>query len=135
MIHPFLANWVGPRAYIKVPLVITPRVKRLFVTLIAVLIFVLIFVFKITVMPLDSFTLSTWRFYQFNGFLLFISLITPVMILASNLINVPLEAIVHFGYFNKAKTKLSKNQNVIKIGITGSYGKTSTKYFLASQKI
>lgn len=132
LIHPFLANWVGPRAYIKVPLVITPRVKRLFITLIAVIIFVLIFVFKITVIPLDSFTLSTWRFYQFNGFLLFISLITPVIILASNLINVPLEAIVHFGYFNKAKKKLGKNQNAIKIGITGSYGKTSTKYFLAT---
>ena len=112
LVHPFLANWIGPGAY--------------------VIVIFLIYVFRLTVIPLDSFTLSTWRFYRFNGFLLFISVITPVVILISNLINEPLEAIVHMGYFNKARVKLKNNHNLIKIGITGSYGKTSTKYFLAT---
>ncbi len=132
LVHPFINHWVGPRAYVKVPLVFTTRIKRLLFTLMIEIIIVLIFVFRITVIPLESFTLSTWRFYRFNGFLLFISVITPVIILFANLINEPLEAIIHMCYFNKAKAKLKKRLNVIKIGITGSYGKTSTKHFLAA---
>ena len=130
LVHPFTAKWVGRKAYVKVPLVYTSRVKRLIATLIVVIIFTLFFVFIFTVLPLDTFTLSTWRFFRFNAFLLFISVITPVMILISNLIISPVEALVHYGYFNKAKNKL-KRVKTKNIGITGSYGKTSTKYFLA----
>lgn len=132
LIHPFLSNWVGPKSYTKIPLVYTSRVKRLIFSLIIEIIIILFFIFNLTVIPLDSFTLSTWRFYRFNSFLLFISVITPVIVIIANLINLPFETLVHLNYFNKAKSKIKKNKNIMKIGITGSYGKTSTKYFLAT---
>ena len=44
----------------------------------------------------------------------------------------PIEKIIGCYYLNKCKTKLSRNVNTIKIGITGSFGKTSTKEILAS---
>ncbi len=44
----------------------------------------------------------------------------------------PLEKLINKGYIKKTKTKLSKFDSLIKIGITGSFGKTSTKNFLAT---
>ncbi len=132
LIHPFISNWIGPKSNVKVPLVYTPRVKRLIFSLIIEIIVILYFIFEFTIIPLDSFTLSTWRFYRFNTFLLFISVITPVIVIIANLINKPFEEIVHLRYFYKARARIKKSDNVLKIGITGSYGKTSTKHFLAT---
>ncbi|MCK4798028.1 MAG: UDP-N-acetylmuramoyl-tripeptide--D-alanyl-D-alanine ligase, partial [Spirochaetes bacterium] len=131
LVHPFLAGWVGSKENIKIPLVYTPRVKRFILSLIFVIIIVLVFAFKFTASPLDTFTLSTWGFFKFNAFLLFISVITPILVLVANLINTPIEGLVHFVFFRKAKRKLNKT-NLKKIAITGSYGKTSTKFFLSS---
>lgn len=84
-----------------------------------------------TARPFDTFTLSTWRFFQFNAFLLLISIITPIIVLIAKLINLPFEKLVNLGYFIKAKNKLAKSA-LKKIGITDSYGKTSTKFFLST---
>jgi len=130
LIHPFLSNWIGNKN-VKIPLNYTARIKRLFATEIILTIMLLLFAFYYTVMPLETFTLSTWNFFRFNAFILLFSIITPVIVLASNLINIPVEALVHYYYYQKAKKKLAKT-NIINIGITGSYGKTSTKFFLSA---
>ncbi len=44
----------------------------------------------------------------------------------------PLEKWINKSYENKAKLRLNENKNLIKIGITGSYGKTSTKEILST---
>lgn len=133
IIHPFIAGWVGPKAKknIKVILKYTPRIIRLFLSLIFVSVISIIFIFYYTAIPLKDFTLSSRKFFQFNAFLLFTSVITPVIVLIANLINMPIEKLIHLKYFNMAKNK-SKKADIIKIAITGSYGKTSTKFFLAS---
>ncbi len=49
-----------------------------------------------------------------------------------NKINIPIESGINKKYYNIAKTKLKNHNNILVIGITGSYGKTSTKYILES---
>ncbi len=44
----------------------------------------------------------------------------------------PIEKLIGKYYLSKAKNKLKSNNKIIKIGITGSYGKTSTKEILKS---
>lgn len=57
-------------------------------------------------------------------------LFQPLVLTINHYILYPLEALIKLLYMQKAKKKLAKKK-VIKIGITGSYGKTSTKNILA----
>ncbi|MCL2234291.1 MAG: UDP-N-acetylmuramoyl-tripeptide--D-alanyl-D-alanine ligase [Firmicutes bacterium] len=58
------------------------------------------------------------------------ALFIPANVALSFLILYPFERLNHMRYIKSAKQKLSVNQNLIKIGITGSYGKTSAKDIL-----
>lgn len=58
-------------------------------------------------------------------------LLTPIFIILTHYILLPFEILIKKYYISKAKRKLAK-LDIIKIGITGSYGKTSTKNFLAA---
>lgn len=131
IIHPFLAGWVGPKSKTKKKLVFTSRVIRLFFTFILTSIIILTFAFFFTAMPIDEFTLSSWNFFKFNAFLLFVSIIAPLIVIVSNFMNLPIEKFIQFVYFTKAKNKL-KNSALTNICITGSYGKTSAKFFTAT---
>ena len=57
-------------------------------------------------------------------------LFIPILVLLVHIITTPIEELIKLSFLNKAKHKLKKQDNLIKIGITGSYGKTSTKYIL-----
>ena len=63
-------------------------------------------------------------FCSFSIFLLVITTITAFLIL------LPFEEIIKKYYLNKAKIKLKSFKNMKIIGITGSFGKTSLKYYL-----
>ena len=52
------------------------------------------------------------------------------LIILSNIICYPIEAIIKKHYIIKAKKKLKSFKNLIIIAVTGSYGKTSTKNYL-----
>lgn len=131
IIHPFSAGWMGKKANYKKPLVYTARVKRLLFTLGLLVFIILSLTFISVIYPLNRFSLSSWFFFRYNAFILLYSVLTPIFILIANLINAPVEKLVRYIYFVKAKVKLQKSQ-VSSIGITGSFGKTSTKFFLAS---
>ena len=60
-----------------------------------------------------------------------IFLFCPVLIAISGIVLLPIEQLIKKYYIKKAKRKLGR-LDIIKIGITGSYGKTSTKNILAS---
>ena len=99
----------------KKPLVYTARIKRLFICIIVVFA-VLYILFEV------SFGLSA-------GFLvILIPLLTPLC----NLLMRPAEKAVQRHFFNDAKEKLALRRDIIKVGITGSYGKTSTKFILGT---
>lgn len=131
LLHPFISGWVGPRANHKKPLVYTFRVKRLITTLFFLIVTALFVIFYLTAIPFEEFTLSTWGFFQFNAFILFFSVVTPLFVLVTNMINFPVERFIHFLFYSKAKKKLARS-SVVSIGITGSFGKTSTKFFLTT---
>lgn len=56
----------------------------------------------------------------------------PLFALLAYLILYPLEESIKKRYFNDAKKKLDARTDLVKIGITGSFGKTGTKYALES---
>lgn len=59
-----------------------------------------------------------------------LSLFAPMLILAANWINKPLEAAINRYYVNDAKKLLNSCPQLLTVGVTGSYGKTSVKYIL-----
>ncbi len=107
----------------KKPLVITARVKRL-VTTIGILYLI----------PLLLFLYVNDAFHPMSIFVvLIVTIFTSInfyIVYIANLINKPIEKMVFKYYENKAKSKLKSMSNLKVIGITGSYGKTSSKNIL-----
>lgn len=108
-------------AYKKTPLVQTHRMNRL-ITALAFLVFFFTFALlglSIEFVPVYSFAVIA-----------LVPVCLPFLVLLANFINFPVEKCIQIHYIRKAKKVLSKYDNLIRIGITGSYGKTSTKYIL-----
>ena len=102
----------------KKPLVYTNRVIRMLITLGAV---ILIFL--------------TFSFRAGNGAAFMIAMavvaaLSPLLVLAANFINKPIEQAINRYYINDAKRLLKSSPDLLTIGVTGSYGKTSVKYIL-----
>ncbi len=106
----------------KKPLVYTMRVVRMLVTHGIILALVMIL---LAAVPADPFVPL-----QIGSALLYFVL--PVMIFVVNTINSPLQKAVNNRYIGEARRKIEdmKSSGLIVIGITGSYGKTSVKFFL-----
>ena len=102
----------------KKPLVITARVKRLYITT--------LILYLITIIPfLIGFNVKNMHvYYIYIGLCIWLNYI---YILLANIINKPIEKLVFLYYKIKASNKLNNIINLKKVGITGSYGKTSTK--------
>ena len=99
----------------KKPLVFTARVKRMTAT------FLILAVAIITAAA------------YFTGMLFVYSAILFLpcfIIMLANFLNKPVEKAVGNHYINEAKAKINALPNLTVIGITGSYGKTSTKFYL-----
>lgn len=56
----------------------------------------------------------------------------PLVVALSGLLAWPLEKLISEMYFRDARRKLLSNPSLIRIGITGSYGKTSVKHILGT---
>lgn len=102
----------------KVKLKFTSRAKRLYFTALGIIIIaVALCVF----------------FYGLTEGLLTIAtggVLTCIILPLSNIILSPVEKRINNWYINDAKRILKEHQGLIIVGITGSYGKTSTKHFL-----
>lgn len=105
----------------KKPLVITSRVKRLIFTTF------IIYILPIIYVAFNYNENSLGIYYIGFSFLVYINYF---VILLSNYINIPAEKYVYFYYKSKALKKLNGMKNLGIIGITGSYGKTSSKNIL-----
>ncbi len=113
---------------VKIPLKKTKRLVRLCIVffLLAVLItFGLLILFDYLAFLIDDDVVAVLRFSLICG----TPMLIPYILLIANLIVQPFEALVRRYYVNIAVNKL-KRANVIKIGVTGSYGKTSVKEIL-----
>ena len=123
-----LAVIFTPRRAEKKKFVITARVKRLYFTvsiMSAVMFALLNLVMGRSILGYSD------RFVVFVLFWISVFALTyrNITVQFINLINSPIEECVARWYINDAKKKLS-SMDVTVIGITGSYGKTSTKYIL-----
>lgn len=113
----------------KKPLVYTGRVKRLMVALFALAVVFTASLF-ITVKPTEN-GIPTWgAFLLLYGLRYLPGALLPLFVLLAWLVTYPIEAAVKAWYFGDAQKILKKREDLIKIGITGSYGKTSTKHAL-----
>ncbi|UQZ91131.1 UDP-N-acetylmuramyl peptide synthase [Deltaproteobacteria bacterium Smac51] len=115
-----IQGWLNRPRKAKKPLVYTPRVKRM---LIANAILTAIFIV----------VSATFSIRGEAVCLLIIFMHGPILVLASNYINAPIEKSINKWYINDARRILAENPALTVIGVTGSYGKTSTKHYL--QKI
>jgi UDP-N-acetylmuramoyl-tripeptide--D-alanyl-D-alanine ligase len=118
----------------KKPLVYTSRAIRILTManiisiIILVVTYLLIAYITIKMLSLESLFITAIAFV----IAVFISnQLTALSIVFSNIILFPLQRVINLAYLFSAKNKIRKlNPKVI--AITGSYGKTSTKYILAS---
>ena len=100
----------------KTPIVYTMRVKRLLFT-----------AFLLTSVALYLAWALIPAFMPCVALLLIAS---PALMLAANIVNKPIEAAISRWYYNDAKRILRSMPDLTIIGITGSFGKTSTKNYL-----
>lgn len=105
----------------KTPLAQTRRMARLISCLFIICLgitFVLIWV------------CTEWLWFIKFGVVVLTPLLLPILVPLSHFIMLPLESFIRWSYIRKAKAKLAKRPDLIRIGITGSYGKTSVKHIL-----
>lgn len=104
----------------KKPLVWTDRAKRIFITYL---------ILNLILAAAVGFLISKKIGYSY-AFMGIWAIISPYLMILSNIINYPMEKYVRNYYINDAKKILKKMPDMRIIGITGSYGKTSVKYYL-----
>lgn len=112
--------WIGKLFQDKMakkPLVFTARVKRLYA------------VYAIT---LAAVAVILWQWVPIAVLLAVVPLFLPYLLAFAGLIAWPVEKIISEIYFRDAQRKLRDMPGLIRIGITGSYGKTSVKFFLGT---
>ena len=102
----------------KTPLVYTMRVKRLFAT--DIILFA-------AIAALAVLFAGAWAMAIIGAALV----LSNFIMLLANFINTPIEKAINRYYYNDAKRIIESNRNLIVIGVTGSFGKTSTKNYLA----
>ena len=108
----------------KVPLKNTTRMTRLNIAM-----FIFVSIFSFLIIALSTEYLPFLKF----GALCFVPLFMPFFVPFVHIVMLPIEKFIATKYVLRAKSKLKKFSNeFIKIGITGSFGKTSTKYILNS---
>lgn len=99
----------------KKPFVVTARVKRMYMTYLIIIMLLEIcsnvFDYKIMITIINALAVFAYIF-----------------VYIVNLINRPIEKSIRKGFCKKATKKLKDIHDLEVIGITGSYGKTSTKY-------
>ncbi len=128
-----IAVWPPPLGEVKKPFRATARAKRMLGAAFAVAIisagFWLPGLWLLATRSLDPLTLNQYG-PIIVSLLLVLYLLAPFMLVLGNLLMTPVEGFLRRRFVQKAKATLAEVHPVV-IGLTGSYGKTSTKTFLA----
>ena len=102
-------------------LVFTGRIKRLFAAA-AILLCIFIVLYALIKGPVAQiFIIITFVF----------AFVSPLTALVCRLITAPVEKLIYRWYINDAKRILREHNGLTVIGVTGSYGKTTTKFILS----
>ncbi len=112
----------------KKPLKFTPRVKRMIATIIAVNVLIILVCYAAVLIKNGK--IEAWNLAPLSGFLLAAVGLQLGDNMLANSINRPIEKGVNNHYINDARRILCENPDLTIIGVTGSYGKTSVKFYL-----
>lgn len=113
----------------KKPLVFTPRVRRLYTTTAIVALIIVAVVFLLT--QNDNPNQGAWSPSAIRAsIILLICTLSWAPMICAAWIMTPIEKMIQQRYINDAKRILRSMPNLRIVGITGSYGKTSTKHYL-----
>lgn len=125
---------------VKKPLVITSRVKRLIIPIVLLGIVMPIFFTHAAYTGRFIFTGISFRNFSpellwFDAVLLvfgwvFSAVFTPFLVLIASFITKPIEHNIQEGFKKQARAKLQSMPHLKVVAITGSYGKTSTKFMV-----
>ena len=107
----------------KKKLVVTARIKRLLVTI------TILYVIPLVIMALNiDNNKICWIIILVESIMLYLN---PIVIFIAMLINTPVEKLIYLKFKIQAQSKIKGMSNLKIIGITGSYGKTSSKNILS----
>ncbi|MDD3840865.1 MAG: UDP-N-acetylmuramoyl-tripeptide--D-alanyl-D-alanine ligase [Clostridia bacterium] len=138
IIYTFIAAWFAFNLLlvfrykpekVKKQLVFTARVKRLLFTVWVLLIAFLALFFMLLTQA--NYVINVNMVYFIIIASIF-NLLAPFIVLAANTVNFPVEWAVKVYYFKSAQDKIKAMSGLKVVGITGSYGKTSTKFILGT---
>ncbi|KGG79556.1 UDP-N-acetylmuramyl peptide synthase [Caloranaerobacter azorensis H53214] len=133
----YMLLWIGgiadsirfKRDKAKKELVFTKRAKRLFASnFIVIIIEILIIAFILMLLPYE-------KYYTYPLALLLLSTIyyfEPYNMILANILVAPVEKKINKYYYDKAYNKIRTFKNLKIVGITGSFGKTSTKFITST---
>ena len=107
----------------KTPLVKTKRITR---TLTALFIVYTLVTFALIALSTEYFKLL--RF----GIITLTPVLVPFVVVLVFWILYPVEKLINIYYISKAKRKLKKSKDLVRVGITGSYAKTTNKFILTT---
>ena len=107
----------------KTPLVKTKRITR---TLTALFI-----VYTLTTFSLIALSTEYFKLLRF-GIITLTPVLVPFVVVLVFWILYPVEKLINIYYISKAKRKLKKSKDLVRIGITGSYAKTTNKFILTT---
>jgi UDP-N-acetylmuramoyl-tripeptide--D-alanyl-D-alanine ligase len=139
----FGISWFGPFNYYggedsKKPLVFTPRMIRLTIPFAILCLFIpaaVTFISYAGYIPFTDLGIQNDGLYAADMYLLAFgwvlgNALVPFFIFAAAIITKPIEAYVHRHFIKLAQQKLAQMPNLTVVAITGSYGKTSTKFMI-----
>lgn len=113
----------------KKPLVYTPRAKRLL--LIAMGLTLVDFIIVVLIVQLITKDFVGY-FPLWAGILSIVYFFSSYYIIGANFVAQPIERNIHKKFYDAASHKIKSMTNIASVGITGSYGKTSTKFLTAA---
>lgn len=121
----WLLGWKLSEKNAKKKFVLTPRVKRLYAVSFIVMTLILYGITRLINTLIDISDYFLILFFLFPLFL-------PLWIALCGLLAWPIEKAISEMYFRDAQRILRERKDLIKIGITGSWGKTSVKFILGT---
>jgi UDP-N-acetylmuramoyl-tripeptide--D-alanyl-D-alanine ligase len=120
--------WPPREKEVKRPFRRTARATRLLAAAVVTAAVILVLLLWLTKrLPLPNFQSLQFTIVGFAGLLLYLA--APLLLMAGNLVLTPVEALVRRRFIQQARHVLAEVRPTV-IGVTGSYGKTTTKVFL-----
>lgn len=114
---------------VKKPLVMTERASRLYKS--NLVLSVLIYAVPVVLLGSLMGNLAVTLLLAALG-LTAVFYLQPIIIALSTMIMKPVEERINFGFYESAQKKIKKREDLKVVGITGSFGKTSTKFIVGT---